>query len=125
MHAKKMRSAQFPQLEAQIMYFISVARSAKMPVTHAIISVKELCLKEKLLKQEISVDEASMLRKFTASRGWTDKFVKRHSLRSVALHGEARSVDVSGIATDILALPESFSTMEHQIYVMLTRQDCF
>ena len=106
MHTKTMRSAQFPQLEAQIMHFISLARSAKMPVTHTIISVKALCLKEALLKQDISVDEAIMLRNFTASRGWTDKFVKRHSLRSVALHGEAGSVDVSGIAADIVALRE-------------------
>ena len=107
-----MRPAQFPQLEAKIMHFISLARSAKIPVTHAIISVKALCLKEELLKQDISVDEASMLRNFTASRGWTDKFVKRHSLRSVALYGEAGSVDVSGIDADIVALREKLGDYE-------------
>ena len=112
MHAKTMRSAQFPQLEEQIMQFISLARSAKMPVTHAIISVKALCLKEALLKQDISVDEAIMLQNFTGSRGWTDKFVKRHSLRSIALHGEAGSFDVSGIAADIVALREKLRDYE-------------
>ena len=69
-------------------------------------------LEKALLKQDISVDEANMLRNFTASRGWTERFVKRHALRSVTLHPEAGSVAVSGIAADILALREKLRDYE-------------
>lgn len=53
-----------------------------------------------------------MLQHFTASRGWTDKFVWRYSLRYIALHVQTGSVDVSVFAADIRALREKLSEYE-------------
>ena len=39
-----------------------------------------------MLKALVTEKERSVLQKFTAPRGWVEKFVRRHALRSVALH---------------------------------------
>lgn len=53
-----------------------------------------------------------MLETISASRGWMDKLLKRHYLRSVVFHGKAGSVDVSGVAAGIVALREKLRKYE-------------
>lgn len=69
MKAKRVREAQFPELESGIMTFISLARSAKMSVTHGILSAKTIGLRDELLLLDTTLSQAYALSKFSASRG--------------------------------------------------------
>ena len=101
---KKLKEAPFAVPGSGIMSFISLARSAEISVTHSIIAAKAIYLGDKILLKDLPEWQACVLRQFSASREWTDKFVNRHGLQSVALHGEAGSVDIAGVAADIAEL---------------------
>ena len=112
--AKTVREAPFPVLESGIMSFISLARSAKTSITHSIIAAKAIYLRDKILLKDLPESQACVLRQFSASRGWTDKFVNRHGLRSVAFHSEAGSVGIAGVEADIAALRAKLRKYELQ-----------
>ena len=54
-----------------------------------------------MLKGRSQVKEQAALERFTASRVWVQNCVKRHALRSVALHGEAGQVQAGEVSKDI------------------------
>ena len=72
-----------------------------MPVTKPVLQTRALMIREKMLKGGSHVKEHAALERFTASRGWVENFVKRHALRSVALHGGAGQVQAGEVSKDI------------------------
>ena len=87
LQAKTRQSIMVPHLELKLLEFLNYARSAKMPVTQTVLQTQALMTKEQMLKSQVTGRDRTTLDKFTASRGCVEKFVKRHALRSVALHG--------------------------------------
>ena len=83
---KTFQSVMVTHLELNLLEFLNYARSARMLVTQAVLQKRAIMIREKMLKAPVTEKERSVLQKFTASRGCVEKFVRRHALRSVALH---------------------------------------
>lgn len=49
---------------------------------------------------------------FTCSKGWMDKFAKRHLIKMHRIHGEAGSADIEAIAIDKPSLRETIDKYE-------------
>ncbi|CDF41108.1 unnamed protein product [Chondrus crispus] len=112
LQAKTRQSIMVPHLELKLLEFLNYARSAKMPVTQTVLQTRALMIKEQMLKFQVTGKDRTTLDKFTASRGWVEKFVKRHALRSVALHGEGGQVQVQEVAKDINILRSRLRNFE-------------
>ncbi|PXF47319.1 Jerky protein-like [Gracilariopsis chorda] len=93
-----------PKLEQELLAFLSYALSAKMPVTQNVLPIRACMIRDAMLKLPTTEKDARVLQKFAASRGWVEKFVNRHELWSVALHGEAVQVQAHQVAEDIRTL---------------------
>lgn len=104
--AKAIRPTTFPLIEERVMQFVCLSRCVNMPVTLAVISQRALMIRDELLNMEGDTYNRETLRKFTASKGWAHKFVKRHSLRSVAIHGQGAIAPEKSVAEDIASLRE-------------------
>ena len=87
-----------PRLELKLLEFLNYARSAKMPVTQTVLQTRALTIKEQMLKSQVTGKDHTTRDKFTESRGWVEKFVKRHALRSVAMQEEGGHVQVQEVA---------------------------
>ena len=103
---RTMQQPLFPQVEAHRIDFLTFARACKMPVTQAVLQTRAVMITEGLLKQPLQEKVHTALQRFTASRGWVEKFVKRHALRSVSLHGEGGQVQAAAVAADIFQIRE-------------------
>lgn len=79
-----MQTCAHPALEKDLLSFVQLARSQRVPVTEGIIILKALALRAKH-----NVDEGT----FEASRGWLHNFLRRSGMSgSMHLHGEAGEV---------------------------------
>lgn len=80
-----------PTVGKWLLEFITIARTQRMPVTQSEIQAKVSLLQEELVNAEKAMwaAETQALESFTAFFAWINKFVRRHSLRSVSLHEEA------------------------------------
>ena len=103
LHAKSLRTPPLLELEEEVLTFINIARSARMPVTKAVIRQRAFS-RDRLLEQKRETEISQYLKSFTASTGWAQNFVRRHALRSIALHGAGGSVNASEVASAIANL---------------------
>lgn len=95
---KSARSSKFPKIEAHLLKFINAARQARLSVTRESIRMRALMLRDQELRTNKEGDATqAALKSFTASDRWISKFTKRHELKSVTLHGEARRVDLKAV----------------------------
>lgn len=92
-HRKSLRSGKYPVVEEELVKFISFARKAGVSITRDVIHFRALKIKAELLSKEMDDVERKALEHFSPSESWVTKFVKRHGLKSIRLHGEAGSVD--------------------------------
>ena len=90
---KSMKGPQFPQIECQLLTFISDARTAGLSIARKVIHVRSLSIRDKPIEDIQDEIKRKRLESFSASHHWVQTFVKRNGLRSVTLHGEAGIVD--------------------------------
>lgn len=90
----RIRDAYFKSLEADLLSFVTLARQSRLPVTGEVIQTKA-----RMLREKHGISEES----FKASKGWLEKFLRRHAIRSVRLHGEAGQVNVQDVREPMLA----------------------
>lgn len=92
---KRHRECRFPQLESDLLCFIELARSKKLPVTGGLIMQKA-----RLLRSKHNIAETE----FQVSRGWLHRFLGRWNIgKSVRLYGEAGSVNVASVRGEMVA----------------------
>ena len=61
------RDVAFPQLELFLIEFNAFARSAKIPVTQAIVQMSAISLRDEMISTETSEEEKGLLQNFSAS----------------------------------------------------------
>lgn len=101
LNQKTVRTVRNPEIEKRVVQFITIARQAHRPVATNLIIGKALNVKQQILKDRCTAGTQAALKKFSASKGWVNKFVSRHGFRSAALHGEASSVSINAVAAGI------------------------
>lgn len=70
-------------------------------------------LRETMLNDTTTCEEdRSRLTTFAASVGWVDKFVRRHALRSVSMHGEAASANAAKVAQNMVTLRQALKEFD-------------
>lgn len=79
----------------------------KVPVTRKMLEIFGRKARAALEGAASTDAERERYREFNASEGWVMKFVRRHNLKSLALHGEAGSVDDEAIADRIRVVRET------------------
>lgn len=110
LNTKTLRSTTFPEIDEEVLNFVVLSRSMRFPITQAVIARRALIVREKLLNRvDISDEQRKKLESFSASKGWIIRFVHRHSLRSVALHGEAGSVTPGSVIPGMIQLRQDLS----------------
>eukprot|EP00171_Calliarthron_tuberculosum_P021868 IDg21868t1 len=90
------RNGKYHELEQEVLQFVSLARSLRLPVTCAVIS-----LKAQSLRAKYNISET----KFSASNGWVFRFCQRSGIGdAVRLWGEAGSVDASLVHDEMIQI---------------------
>lgn len=97
---KTIRSAQFEIIDIQLLQFVQFCRQAHKPVTLTTLSVRELIIRDKLLKTDSNDHIKIELETFSASKNYC-AFMWRHALRSQSLYGEAGRANVISVAKEI------------------------
>ena len=121
-NSKALRPLTYPEIDENVLQFIHQARKMKMSVTLDVIIQRALLAKESILSNETDLSERIIrLEKFSASKCWVVRFTKRHSLRSVTLHGQGGSVDIATVANDIAALRSNYQILLRSVPTMLMK----
>lgn len=70
-------------------------------VTQDIFQQQALMIRHDLLQNDAADVDKEVMKLFSASIDWVQKFVKRHSIDSVSLHGLAGVADIAAAANYI------------------------
>lgn len=90
-----------------------MARIIELLVTQAVLMHCTLLSFGILLKCLHIYDETrNKLKGYYASRGWLVKFIKRHAVRSVSLHGKGDSVSVPAVAAGMVEIQKSLQDLD-------------
>jgi hypothetical protein len=81
--------------------------------------IKEWLLTKHKESPFLMQNEVDALTAFKASESWSDKFAQKSGWRSIALYGEAGSVDIEAVQSQIVQLQELIKTyhIDH-VYIM-------
>lgn len=90
LHVITIHDAHFPQINSYVIDFVRLARQVKIPITLSVLQACALQIQDKLNSDTSDdADRKYLFDSIKASRGWVDVFSRRHSLRSVSVHGQA------------------------------------
>lgn len=103
---KTFREARYPELDQLLKQYISIARAGKMRINADLLRERALTEKERL----ISKNPESPLHSFTASKGWTDSFLRRNSLQTPGERGEPGDINLITLAADIAKMRDQLRT---------------
>lgn len=102
---KNGKKPQVPEVDIRVKQLISLARHAKLPVTRStLLTMAHRARNELLERSDISDSRKDKLRVLTFGEKWVRNYVRRESLHSIVLHGEAGSVDEARLAAKIVEL---------------------
>ena len=116
LNTKTLRASRFPIIEEKLLDFMTIARSARMPVTSSVLQMKAVMLRDLCLQNKNSEGETKKaIENFSASDGWVAAFVRRNAQSSVSLHGEGGSVNVVEVANKIAEIRRKLApySLEH------------
>lgn len=84
-----------PVIEDKVHQFFQIARSLRILLTQNLMRERALVVKEKTLESpSLSSAACHRLTSFSASVGWCQQFLKRHSMNSMLLSSEGGSATV-------------------------------
>ena len=113
--AKRAKKPRFAVLEEALVMWFTTMQAKKAIITNSILIEKGKQYAEKLNCEH-----------FSPSGGWLSRFKSRLSISLRNLHGEAASVDVSGVATAQMTLREVLSEYSPaNTYVQYRRDRAF
>lgn len=90
-NVSKQRSAVMEEMERMLSVWIDHQSQQNIAISTTIIQEKARNLHQYLITKN---GEGSKTEQFLASKGWFDRFKKRHSLHNIKMSGEAASADV-------------------------------
>ena len=99
---KRMRSGKHAVLEEELNFRIANV-NAKFRITGVGVSIAIILMKAQEIAAQRNIDD------FTANTGWVSRFLMRSKLVNVQLYGQAGSVDLSLLTSEIQAIRDTVS----------------
>lgn len=109
--AKSLKCGAFPQIEKALHDFVVAGRRAGLQITRNVLHVRALKLRNAELSS-MNDKDSQALQNFSASERWVSNFVRRYGLKSIALHGQAGSVDHAAIKEGMKQLRRNLQSYE-------------
>lgn len=105
LNAKTWRSMKLSKMNESELRFFALSRSFRFPITQNVIVWRIVLVRDRLSEaQEPTEVQRNRLKSFSSSKGWVIRFIQKHSLRSVALHGKAGSVSTTAVTFEMTLL---------------------
>ncbi|KAK4311594.1 hypothetical protein Pmani_016911 [Petrolisthes manimaculis] len=109
----RQREPIYEEMERLLMMWIDDNTGCHVSLSTTLITNKALSIWKDLKKKDYKVKEGT---KFTASKGWFERFRNRTSLYKIKLTGEATSSDVSATSSDVSATSSDVSAVSSDVF---------
>ena len=111
---KALKAPKFPDIDEALYEFVQIARGAKLPLSGSVLRCRALQIRDILLKKDHTHAQINRLKSFSASPAWVTSITRKHSLRSVRLHGKGGSASVRDVSTGICRLREHLADFDEE-----------